>query len=364
MSMNLPPQFDDPELSRRMWRAVAEVEAEQGASLLLRYQDAAGVAADRAAGAEWLKDRLPQASAERVLVSAGAQPALVAILSTLARPGEAICAEALTYPGLRSAAAHLGVSVLGAAMDEEGIIPAAFDQVCRDHGPKALYCTPTLQNPTTATMSAPRRRAIVDIARRRRVPILEDDAYGGLPRAPLPPLAALAPELTYHVSGLAKEVSPALRIAYVVAPDAAARSRVAAGLRAISGMASPLTAALASRWIRTGLAARALAAIRGETEARRSLAARIIGAGAAHPADAFHLWLELPRPWTRAAFQAALLRREVSVVPSDAFAVTAWAPEAVRIGLGAAAGRAETERALEAVAEVLAEAPAAAGGVI
>lgn len=68
-------------------------------------------------------------------------------MSTLAQRGDTNCTEALAYPGLRSAAAHLGLAVYGVVMDEEGIVPSEFAKVCRDVGPKLLCCTPTLQNP-------------------------------------------------------------------------------------------------------------------------------------------------------------------------------------------------------------------------
>jgi DNA-binding transcriptional MocR family regulator len=63
-------------------------------------------------------------------------------------------------------------------------------------GPKALYLNPTLLNPTTHTISEPRRLAVTSIARRFGVPIVEDDPYGLLPEHAPPAFAALAPELT------------------------------------------------------------------------------------------------------------------------------------------------------------------------
>jgi aspartate/methionine/tyrosine aminotransferase len=281
--MNMPPLFDDPKLVRRMWRAVPEEEARDGLALLLRYQDPGGAKTDRAAGAAWLRDRLPGLTAERTLVAAGAQPSLVAVLGLLANHGDCICSEALAYPGLRSAAAHLGLTVIGLEMDDEGIVPAALAAACRDIGPKAVCCTPTLQNPTTATMSLRRRHEIIAVAQRYRLPIVEDDAYGRLPAAAEPPLAALAPDLTWHIAGLAKLASPALRIAYIAAPDERWSALAASNLRTITGMASPLTAAIATRWIRNGTAEAVLQAIRSETRARRGMAAEALGdaAGAA-----------------------------------------------------------------------------------
>ncbi len=311
------------------------------------------MADDRAAAAAWLADRLPGLGPERILVSPGVQAALVSVIASLANPGDVICAERLAYPGVRAAAAHLGLAVVGLEMDAEGVLPEAFARVCREIGPRALCCTPTLQNPTTATMSLTRRQEIAAIARRYRVSVVEDDAYGKLPPAPDPPLAALAPELTWHIVGLAKLASPALRIAYVAAPDEAGAAQVAGRLRAVAGMASPVSAAVATRWIRTRTMEAVLEAIRTETLARRRIAAEVFGAQVLEPSCAFHLWLELPPSWNRARFQAALQPHAVSVVPSDAFLTGGRPPEAVRIGLGAAPTRADLARALAAMAQVL-----------
>jgi DNA-binding transcriptional MocR family regulator len=364
MTMNLPPRFTDPALERRLWEDVHALERAPGTALLFRYQDSAGAPADRQAGVAWVRDQLPDLSVDRMVVSAGAQPALTAILADLAAPGETICADALTYPGARAAAAFLGIRLVGLAMDGEGTIPSAFEQVCRDVGPRAFYCTPTLQNPTTATLPLERRAAIVRIARRHGVAIVEDDPYGKLPPDAPPPIAALAPEITWHVAGLAKVVSPALRIAYVAAPDGRAADRIAAGLRAITGMASPLTAALASAWIASGVAVSMLQAIRGETLARRRMAARVLGTSFGRPAEAFHLWFPLPAGWSRTVLQDRLARRQISVTPSDAFSLTPHPPDAFRIGLGAAASREDVQRALESVRDVLGGSSSWATGVV
>ena len=364
MSMNLPPQFDEPALAARMWASLRTLEAEEGLPLLLRYQEAGGTLRDRAAGAAWLQERIPGLTAERTLVAAGAQAALAAILGCVVRRGGTLCAEALTYPGLRSAAAHLDIAVVGLAMDAQGVTPDAFEAACKAAAPQAFYCTPTVQNPTTATMSLERRQALIAIARRYGVPIIEDDAYGRLPAQSPPPLAALAPELVHHVAGLAKHVSPALRIAYVVPPDPGALSRTVLGLRAVAGMASPLTAAAATRWIEHGLAEAVLLAVRREAIARRRLAAALLPQARPSGAEAYHLWLDLPQPWTRGAFQARLRSLDVSVVPSDAFAVAGPAPEGVRISLGAAVTREDLTAALTTIRDVLGEGPDWQTGVV
>ena len=366
MAMNQPPQPEDSAaLTARMSRGIAAATAGLGLPDLLRYPDGADSPDDREAAVHWLRHRLPGLAPERVLVAPGTQAALLALLSALARPGDTVCAEALTYPGFRAAAAQLGLRVVGVPMDADGIDPDALRAVLAEHRPKALYCIPTFHNPTTATMPEERRRAVAAAAREHGVPIIEDDIYGPLPERTPPPLAAFAPELTYHVAGLAKCVSPALRIAYVAAPDARQARRVAAAQRATTLIASPLSAAVARLWIADGTAEAARDAIRAEAMARRALAEALL------PADrivtrreAFHFWLSLPDGWTGGEFTAHLRSRGISAVAADAFATTPEVPAALRFCLGAPLDRAETRRALETLADALALPPAAAGVII
>jgi DNA-binding transcriptional MocR family regulator len=366
LSMNVPPAIDDPALAARMWRAVGELgqAAAGGLDLLRRYQPPGGAGADRLAGMRWLSRRLPSLTVERVLVCPGAQGAMLAAMGTLADPGDTILSEALCYPGFRALAAQLRLFVRPVAMDAEGIVPEDFDAACRRERPKVLYCTPTLHNPTTATMSRVRREAVVAVARHHGVPILEDDAYAALLAEPLPPLAALAPDLTYYVAGLAKTLAPALRIAYLATPDARIAARVMGGIRATATMASPLTAALATTWIEDGTADAVLRAIRAETRARQAIAASILPPEMArtHP-DAFHVWLSLSEPWTREEFASRMRATGIATVTSDAFAV-ARPPEAVRLALGAAVSRSSIDEGLRIIADLLQQSPAISSMVV
>lgn len=365
MTMNAPPQPDDPPLIARMRREMSSLALQIEPRRLLGYRDYAGSAQDRAAGVSWLRTRLPDLTVERLLVCPGAQGAILALFSMLAKPGESLCVEVLTYPGARAVAAQLGIRLIGLEMDRDGITPDSFRAACLDHQPKALYCTPTLHNPTTLTMPLARRQALVAVAREFSVPIIEDDAYGRLVEDGPPPLAQLAPELTYHVAGLAKCLAPALRIAYLAVPDSRHAARVAAALRATLLMASPISAALAARWITSGTAQAMRDAIRAEAARRQTLARQILPAGCYQAsAESLHLWLSLPERWPRPEFVAALRSRGLIVAGSDAFAVGQAPPEALRLCLGTLNGAEETAQALGAVADLMEQSPALASAVI
>lgn len=363
LTMNLPPEPEEPALLDRMRRGLIEVG--ESLTVLLRYQGFGGSAADKDAAVAWLGRHRLAAPRDRILVCPGAHSALLAILSTLAKPGDVIACEDLTYPGIRALAAQLGLSLVGLAMDGEGISADAFAEACLRHGPKALYCNPTLLNPTTATISTRRREALIAVARQHGVKIIEDDAYGCIPEAPPPALAALAPDITYYVAGLAKCLGAGLRIAYLVAPDPRSIWPLAASLRAATVMASPLTAALATHWINEGVAEEVLAAIRAEARARQRLAVEILPPGSFQgDPEAFHIWVPLPAPWSRSSFTGHMRTSGIGVVVSDAFAVSRPPPEAVRVCLGGVANRQDARQALEFLAGALAQSPAVASGII
>ncbi|KRQ09182.1 PLP-dependent aminotransferase family protein [Bradyrhizobium manausense] len=361
LSMNLPPEPDDPELIERM-QAGAEHVLRDIASLL-RYQGFGGTQADKDAASSWLGRRALVPAQNRIFVSPGAHPALLGILSILAKAGEVVLCEAITYPGIRSIAAQLGITLVGLPMDQDGVEPQALTDACKKLKPRAIYLNPTLQNPTTLTIPDSRRREIVAIARRFKLPVIEDDAYGFIPEHGHghAPFAAIAPDLTWHVAGLAKCIGAGLRAAYVVVPDTRSAWPFASALRSATVMASPLTVAIATRWIEDGTADTMLRFIRAETSARQKLAAEILPKGS-YRGDplSFNLWVELPTPWRRSAFVEHMRQTGIGVVASDAFVVGDPPPEAVRICIGGPSTRTQIRGALEYAAHALAETPALA----
>jgi DNA-binding transcriptional MocR family regulator len=360
MSMNQPPQPRDPSLREMLRAGLDDLLRQADMVSLMTYHLGAGSPEDRAAGADWLRPVLGEVDPARTLVSTGAQCAFTAMLTLLARPGDTILTEPLTYARFRAAAAQFDVRLSAVAADADGMLPDALDEACRTLAPKAIYCIPTMQNPTTVTMPPARRQAIAEVVVRHPVVLIEDDAYGRLPSQPVAAIATLAPEATYYVGTVSKCLSPGLRVAYVVVPGRAEATRLEAAIRATSMMPPPLTTALVSAWIRRGAAAALCDGIRRELVARQAIAREVL------PVDSFasdpegpHLWLTLPPRWHRMAFSAHARGLGLALAPSDLFAVAAPPPNAVRIGLGAAQNQAVLRTALLSVAAALqAEAPA------
>src|SRR5277367_4993070 len=104
LSMNLPPEPDDPELLDRMQDGFEAVGRDLVS--LLRYQGFGGVQADKDAASNWLSRRALVPPQDRLFIAPGAHPALLGILGLITKPGDVILSEDLTYPGTRSIAAQ------------------------------------------------------------------------------------------------------------------------------------------------------------------------------------------------------------------------------------------------------------------
>ena len=351
LSMNLPPQPVEANLDQRIAQGLAAIRTAAGFSAFLSYSRPGGSIDEREAAAAWLE--LPNVEPGRIVIFPGSQAIIFNAFLALASPGDVVLTEALTFPGAIAAARRLNIRLVGVAMDGEGARPDALDDAIRKHAPKAVYLVPTQQNPTTATMSAGRRRAIADVIRRRNTLLIEDDVYGPL-EPQLAPIATLIPERTYYAASLAKCIAPALRVAYLLAPDSAAEAKMRGGLQATMQMPPSLMVALVTHWLRSGVANEIIKAIRNEASARQQLASRFLkGVTYVSRPASHHLWVPLPKHLDGANLIAHLLRNGLAVVGEDAFAVDETAPRGIRVSLGAARNRADLSHALQVLAQAV-----------
>jgi DNA-binding transcriptional MocR family regulator len=333
LSLNTPPvTARDNDLGAFAAR-VSSVEAAR----LMHYPSPGEALVHRQAAAAWLKRRGIVADPDGLVVCAGAQHAMDTAISSFQDRDELAC-EALVYPGLKAAARHWRRRLHAMAMDGEGLLPDAFEAACRG-GIRLAMVSPTLHNPTTATMGLPRRLRIVEIARKWDVTLVEEDVYGLLrPDAP-PPLVTLAPERVLYLTGLSKTVAPGLRIGYILVPPGL-RQRLRDSEHHTTWYVSALTMALATQWLQDGTAWRRLLAQRRELSLRYRLCEkhfeRLCWRG---EPQCPHVWLTQP-PGGSAPFAKRALAAGVVVVPSRVFATGRLAAEdGVRISIGSATDR-------------------------
>src|SRR3954454_16465105 len=110
--------------------ALSAMAHDPSLATLLRYQDHAGLPRHRTAGAQFMSRAGFALPPERVLVTAGGQHAMLTALLTLTQPGDLVLTEELTYHGFKALAQRLRLRLHGVALDDEGLIPEAFETAC------------------------------------------------------------------------------------------------------------------------------------------------------------------------------------------------------------------------------------------
>ena len=121
LSMNIPPQPVEANLDLRIAQGLASIRQKAGFSAFLNYLRPGGSDDEREVAAAWLRRRVSEADAERIVIYPGSQAIIFNTLLALTSPGDVVLTEALTFPGIKAAAAKLGVRLIGVAMDGEGV---------------------------------------------------------------------------------------------------------------------------------------------------------------------------------------------------------------------------------------------------
>jgi DNA-binding transcriptional MocR family regulator len=323
-------------------------------SALQDYHPSEGPLWARAAIAEWLAPVAGGGDPGRVVLTEGAQHGLACVLAAVAERGDVVLADSVTYQGINALCHSRGLDLRGVAMDRGGMQPEAFDAACAQWRPRAVFLVPSLHNPATITLSEGRRRALVAVARRHNVIIIEDDVYRPLLDTPLPSFASIEPELTVYVSGFSKCVAPGLRLGFVIGPRAV-MGHVAAALRIDCWSVSPLTALIGTALLEEDLAGPLIERQKEELRQRQALLGQVLARFDVQTHEtSTHAWLHLPEQWRGAAFARTCRQRGVGVLPGDAFAIGRDpVPHAVRINVAAARSREDLRRGLEILAELM-----------
>lgn len=181
---------------------------------LVSYTDPQGSPRFRRSLGRWLaQTRGLVADPSRLLITRGSQMALYLLARTLLGAGDKVAVEGWGYPPAWQAFRQAGASLVGVPVDEQGLVVEAIPDDVR-----AVYVTPHHQYPTGVVMSASRRLALLEFARRRRIPVFEDDYdheyhYVG---SPVLPLAALDRHgVVVYIGTLSKAFAPGLRLGWV-----------------------------------------------------------------------------------------------------------------------------------------------------
>jgi DNA-binding transcriptional MocR family regulator len=265
----------------------------------LAYAQPAGTERVRRAAGLWLR-KVSNFDADwrRTILTAGAQHAMTLVFGALCRPKETILCESTTFFGLKSLAAHLGTRLHPVQMDEDGIVPDLLQKAAKQTGAKVVYLLPTAHNPTGRTMNDARRAAIVKVAKRLDLWIVEDDLYSlfaDRSKQELSPFAVLAPERSFFIGGVSKALAPGLRLGFLVCPEGPFFDTILGAIRATVFALPPFGAAIFGQWVEDGAAFAIGRSVKADVEQRWVLANELLGSSFELHGVMPHVWIPMPR---------------------------------------------------------------------
>lgn len=284
-------------------RALNEVLRRDGVAAL-QYEEAAGYLPLRETIADYLQQQNIHVSGQDILITTGCQQALDITVSVLTRGNSdsLVVVEDPCYLSFLDILTARQITPIGVPMDTQGMQVDRLEQIILRHHPRLIYTTPSFHNPTGTTLSLSRRRALLEIATRYGVPILEDATYDALryQGEPLPSLKSLdTADIVFYANGYGKILAPGLRIGYLAAP-AAWQERVIAAKQTADILTSPLNQYALHTYLQSGHYTEHLGLVRRAYQERRDLMVAAVRryfpeeATWRCPQGGMYLWVEMP----------------------------------------------------------------------
>lgn len=263
-----------------------------------------------------------------IVITAGAQQAIELTCKTLCDPGDVVLCENPSFIGSLNSFKSYEGKLVGVPVEEDGISVDALEQALKENpGAKFLYTIPNFQNPSGATMSLAKRKAVYALCLKHGVKILEDNPYGELRFAgeDIPAIKTLDTEgIVYYAGTFSKVLSPGLRVGYLLAPKEAIQ-KVVVCMQASTVHTSILSQMICYRFMKEVDYAAHLGRLRRIYRHKSSLMidglrAHLGGSITFHePQGGLFIWCRLPDGVDMSAFCLNAVKNKVAVVPGTAF---------------------------------------------
>jgi 2-aminoadipate transaminase len=321
-----------PDVSAFPAELLAKITAEMAAEAherALQYGPTEGIDDVRTAIVEVMAaENIDHLEIDDILVTTGGQQAIDLVTRTLVDPGDVVIAEAPTYPGAVPCFGSFEADVVQIAMDADGMrideLETTLERLkAAGKRPKFIYTVPTFHNPGGVTMSLPRRKRLVEVAREHELLIVEDNPYGLLryEGEPLPTLYELdGGEFVIYLGTFSKILAAGLRVGWAVAPGPVFQ-KLNIAKQAADLCSSSLSQMFIAYYFRTGLWRQQLETYKEIYRRRRDVMldalAEFFGPETewTHPQGGLFLWATLPDYIDTSDLLVRALDEDVAFVP-------------------------------------------------
>jgi DNA-binding transcriptional MocR family regulator len=283
-------------------------------------------------------------SPEDIVITCGCTEAVTLALNSVAKPGDTIAIESPTFFGLLHSLEVLGLKALELPTDAiSGIDLAALQQALERGRVKACLLSSSFNNPLGCTMPNEKKRKVLALLAKHRVPLIEDDIYGDIyfgPERPTPFMALDRRGNTIYCSSFSKTIAPGYRIGWLVMKSEIQKQSALDRKLAFTLSGPPLPQVAFADFLSSGGYDNHLRRVRRVFEDTMDRMSRVIDKSfpgstkVTRPAGGCVLWLELPKSVsTRALFDKAL-DNGICFAPGDVFSATGRYGHCLRLSCG------------------------------
>lgn len=299
---------------------------------------------------------------DAIVITSGAMEALNLCLQAVTRPGDVVAVESPAFYGALQAVERLGLRAVEIPTHpRDGVDLEGLAQALKKHDVKACWFMSNFQNPLGSLMTEEKKKALVELLARHRVPLIEDDVYAELyfgTERPRPAKAFDRAGLVMHCSSFSKCLAPGYRLGWV-APGQFAQQVARLKLTGSIATAIPIQGALAE-YLKHGGYDHHLRQLRHALQVQQNEMLRAInahfprGTRVTRPRGGYFLWLELPEQVDALELHRRAVQRGVSIAPGPMFSPQRRFTHCVRINYGHP-WSAQIDNAVAAVGRIAAE---------
>jgi 2-aminoadipate transaminase len=276
---------------------------------------------------EWIAER-HEVEPSRVLVTNGSMQADAFLFDALVAAGDTVIVERPTYDRTLLALRDRGAELRAVELESDGLNVAALAElISAGTRPKLAHVIPNFQNPAGYTLSAAKREALLELARKHEFTIFEDDPYVALRFAgqSLPTMISMDADRVVYASSFSKTVCPGIRVGYLVGPEDLIKRVVKI---ATSTYISPnmVAQAIVNEFCRSGAIEQSIETVKDALHERAqtlcdALERELPDARFTRPEGGYFLWVDLPPGTDVSALFALAADRGVQFVKGTDFMV-------------------------------------------
>lgn len=328
----------------QLGRGMPDIEAAtlkpllRGMARLSRHDDMPGLYYDTIYGTQTLREQVArllldsgcQLNPNDLIITTGCHEALSASIRAVCNPGDIVAVDSPSFFGAMQTLKGLGMRALEIPTDPlEGISLQALELALEQWPIKAIQLTPSCNNPLGYVMPEARKRALLTLAQRYDVAIIEDDVYGDLAFSYPRPRTIKSFDEDGRVllcSSFSKTLAPGLRIGWV-APGRYLE-RVLHMKYISTGSTAPQPQLAIAEFIKDGHYEPHVRRMRAQYQRNRDQMTSWVmqyfpaGTRVSRPQGGFMLWIELPEHFDAQRLNRALLDRGVQIAVGSIFSAS------------------------------------------